>query len=436
MWISSLGRRGRLGLLAVFLLSLVAVAVVLQGGYYRATYHLQAARKALDHDDYVTAETHLKRCLQFRPDSAEGHFLLARLTRRAGHPSEAAEHLEASRSLGWSDDAVCLETVLAQVQQGQFVGTVENYLQRRLSNHESDRFLVCEALSQGYMKTYQLSKAFGCLNKMLEQQPDNVYALLRRGWILEWSNRFEEAEKDYRRAVASQPDHVLAHHRLAENLLLHAKKMAEAAEHFEAVIRLRPDDVTAEVNLAKCWREMGRLDEARTLLDQLLAAHPNVATALLERGQLAMSEGQHEQAENWLRRSLELQPHSATGNYTLYLCLTQQGKAAEADHYLARFKAVEADDKRMAKLLQRVNEAPDPALRCEAALIFFRAGEDQEGERWLFMALQADPTYRPAHEALAAYYERTGRTEQAESHRRLAQPSDATDPASVSLTRP
>jgi len=52
------------------------------------------------------------------------------------------------------------------------------------------------------------------------------------------------------------------------------------------------------------------------------------------------------------------------------------------------------------------------------------------------MALQADPTYRPAHKALAAYYERTGRTEQAESHRRLTQPSDATDPASVSLTRP
>src|SRR5262249_42652220 len=163
--------------------------------------------------------------------------------------------------------------------------------------------------SQGYMKTYQLSKAFGCLNKMLEQQPDNVFALLRRGWILEWSNRFEEAENDYRRAVALQPDHVLAHHRLAENLLIHAKKNAEAAEHFQAVARLRPDDVTAEVNLAKCRREMGQFDEARTLLDRLLAAHPNVAAALLERGQLAMSEGQHEQAESWLRRGLELQPH-------------------------------------------------------------------------------------------------------------------------------
>ena len=181
MWISSLGRRGRLGLLAASLLALATVAVVLWGGYYRAAYHLHLARKAFDHDDYVAAEAHLKRCLEFRPDNAEGHFLFARLTRRAGRMSEAAEHLESSRTLGWSDDAVCLETVLAQVQQGQFVGTVENYLQRRLSNHESDRFLICEALSQGYMKTYQLSKAFGCLNKMLEQEPDNVYALLQIG---------------------------------------------------------------------------------------------------------------------------------------------------------------------------------------------------------------------------------------------------------------
>jgi Tfp pilus assembly protein PilF len=181
---------------------------------------------------------------------------------------------------------------------------------------------------------------------------------------------------------------------------------------------------------------MGRLEEARTLLNQLLAAPPNVAAALLERGQLAMSEGQHEQAENWLRQGLELQPHSAPGNYSMYLGLTRQGKTAEADHYLARFKAVEADEKRMEQLMKRVNETPDPAIRCEAALLFFRAGANQEGERWLLMALQADPAYRPAHEALATYYQRTGRAEQAASHRRLTQPSDATDPASVSLTRP
>jgi tetratricopeptide (TPR) repeat protein len=118
------------------------------------------------------------------------------------------------------NDAVHLESVLTEVQQGQFRGTVEYYLNRRLDKHGSESFLIYEALSQGYTKTFQLSKALGCLNKMLEQQPDNVYALVRRGWVLERLHQFEEAEEDYRRAIALQPDHALAQQRLAENFAL------------------------------------------------------------------------------------------------------------------------------------------------------------------------------------------------------------------------
>ena len=81
---------------------------------------------------------------------------------------------------------------------------------------------------------------------------------------------------------------------------------------------------------------------------------------------------------------------------------------------------------RLSKLLLRHGAVYDAT----AWILFFRFGEDKEGERWLFLALQADPTYRPAHEALAAYYQRTGRPELAENHRRLAQPDG------VSLTRP
>jgi Tfp pilus assembly protein PilF len=55
-------------------------------------------------------------------------------------------------------------------------------------------------------------------------------------------------------------------------------------------------------------------------------------------------------------------------------------------------------------------------------MIFLRNGEPQKGLRWLGMALQQDPWHRPAHQALAEYYQETGRLDLAARHRQLAQP--------------
>jgi Tfp pilus assembly protein PilF len=59
----------------------------------------------------------------------------------------------------------------------------------------------------------------------------------------------------------------------------------------------------------------------------------------------------------------------------------------------------------------------DPAPRVEAARICMRNGQEQEGLRWLFGALQINPNHQPAHDALADYYERHGDTERARAHR-------------------
>lgn len=407
----ALGQRRRVYLLAVVLLALVGAAIAFRGGdYYRAAYHLHVARGAIERRDFESAQNHLRRHLQFRPDSAEGHFLLGRLLRRSGEVEEADRQLAKSRSLGWSSDAVHLESVLLQVQQGKFVGRVEASLQRRLDNHDPDSFLIHEALSQGYTRTYRLTQALKALNSMLDEEPDNVYALTRRGWVLERLGRPDDALKDYQHAVEADPQHLLARRRLAESLMFHAKEMGEAAPHLEVLFRARPDDPTIGANLAHCWIETNRLDEARDLLERLTYSQHD-GSLLLERGRLALKQGQTERAEEWLRRAVKRQPHSLSAKYTLYQCLNRQGKSVEADRLLAEFEALEADTKRMDELTRRATHTSDPALRCEIAKLFFRFDEDAEGERWLTLALQSDPNYQPAQDALAAYHRRIGKGE-------------------------
>jgi predicted Zn-dependent protease len=84
---------------------------------------------------------------------------------------------------------------------------------------------------------------------------------------------------------------------------------------------------------------------------------------------------------------------------------------------------IDADLKRIDEVLKEVLRAPDdPSLRSEAGIIFLRNGEAQKGLRWLGMALQQDPWHPPTHQALADYYQDTGRLELAARHRQLAQP--------------
>ena len=77
-------------------------------------------------------------------------------------------------------------------------------------------------------------------------------------------------------------------------------------------------------------------------------------------------------------------------------------------------------DERFADLTTRqMNVRPrDPALRCELGRLFLERGARPSAERWLLSAVQLDPHYRPAHEALAQLYEEQGDSEKAEQQRR------------------
>ena len=50
-----------------------------------------------------------------------------------------------------------------------------------------------------------------------------------------------------------------------------------------------------------------------------------------------------------------------------------------------------------------------------------RNGQDAEGLRWLYGALEVAPGHKPTHAALADYFASQGDVERAEHHRRLAQ---------------
>jgi tetratricopeptide (TPR) repeat protein len=399
----------------------LAVAVV--AGYGIDSWfqrHLSAARDALKRHDYEAARVSLLCHLEARPNSAEAHLLLAQLDRRSNKHSDAFAHLEACQRLGGPADAIELERALSAIQNGTYNSQLDKLCYEHLSRKDADQDLILEALSQGFSKTYRLKEAMFCLEQMLALEPDSSYALRRRAWIYFRSGQYDRAEVDYRRAVEIDPADAVARQGLAQILLEIRKDFSEASEHYQRLWLDQPESTVA-LGLARSWQFLGRTEEARRLLDDWLFRHPEDAMVLTERGKLALEEDAIEKAVTLLRQAVKLAPYLVEANYTLGLCLTRQGRTAEAEECQVRIRRSKEDQEQLAVLTRRLQEAPaDADLRCQIAQLFLRLGQEEEGIRWLLTNIQSNPNHRPSHLALADYYEKNRQADRAAMHRRLA----------------
>ncbi|MBN1954090.1 MAG: tetratricopeptide repeat protein [Anaerolineae bacterium] len=103
------------------------------------------------------------------------------------------------------------------------------------------------------------------------------------------------------------------------------------------------------VEQAREWLDYGRSEEARVLLERVVAADPRRAEAWMLLGQACANLGRWEDAEEWCRKAVELDTLALPAYYALALVLQHQGRVGEAieamkkvvyidrDHVLAHF---------------------------------------------------------------------------------------------------
>jgi tetratricopeptide (TPR) repeat protein len=359
-------------------------------------------------------------CLEIWPNSGKIHFLAAQVARRLEDASDAAYHLELAEKAGWVDEAIDLERVLLHVQLGESESAA-NALAAFVQDDHSENALILEALSRGYLQTYQLRRALDCLNRWLEIQPDNTQALLWRGQTHFLLGLSDQSLADYSRVVELDSEEDAARAKLAD-LLLTSNQARQALYHFSRLDDKKPDDAEVLVGLARCQEELGQTDEAIQLLDRLLVRNANSAPALAARGRLALAVGQPAAAERWLRRSLSLAPFEREPLYYLYRSLEAQKRPKEAQELLPLIERIDADRAQLVELRKAIMDYPhDAKLRCKMGEILMRNGQDQEGRRWLVSALKEDPHHCPTHAALASYYRKAGDTQRAAYHHRQSQ---------------
>jgi tetratricopeptide (TPR) repeat protein len=398
------------------------VAATAGGAHLWALRHWEAAERDLRQERYPEARAHIEDCLRVWPWSPATHLLAARIERLGGDPHAAEAHLnECLRLQRQASDATQLEWYLLRAQNGD-VDEVAGGLWYCVQNNHPRTLEILETLARVYTQELRYRQAHVCLNKWLERQPDNLRALELRGEVQERLDSRDRATRDYERALELAPDHWQTRKRLVE-ILLGDSNPTEAEPHLAILARDHADDPEVMAGLARCRFLQGEVPEARRLFDAVLALHPEDFAALLYRGKLELADEHAAEAETWVRRALRVDPLNLDAHGTLYRALKQQGnRDAEAAAELERTEQIKRDVERLTFLLREQvdRSASNAAPPCEAGTLLLRLGQEQSGLFFLHQALKIDPKYRPAHEALAAFYAERD-PQQAEEHRRLAE---------------
>ncbi len=142
-----------------------------------------------------------------------------------------------------------------------------------------------------------------------------VAALVALLAVLTWqqSQMYRNAETLYRVTIDRNPDSWMAHNNLGRILSRGTRRMPEAIQHFEAVLRLKPDHARAHYSLAVDEYLTGRPLDAVVHFEQVLVLEPGnvllAANSHLLLGKIAMNmPGQLPNAVRHLEEAVRLRP--------------------------------------------------------------------------------------------------------------------------------
>jgi len=294
---------------------------------------------------------------------------------------------------------------------GDFI-LVERHLQQRLDDNDTESPAILEAMAEGYWNYNHLGPALDCLNKWLDLQPGNIRALYLRGEVRAALHHYREAANDYRACLELEPGSADVRFKLA-NALLEQGVPDQALPHFLALRERVPDNDLLSWYIARCEIVLGHADEAKKLLDALIANQPNFPDGWRDRGKLALEEEEHDTAERCLRRATQLSRGDKDAHFNLYKCLLAEGKEKEATAELAELQQVQAYLKQIFEIREiRLPDQPrNPRLHYELGTLYLKIGMKDEGVRWLESSLRLAPNFPEAKDALAKYNESNAKHE-------------------------
>lgn len=336
-----------------------------------------------------------RRAIEQSPETALAHYFLGRQRAVAGELDAAVAHFETALRL--QPEATRLHYSLAQAYRG--LGEEDRAAEHLARMGDGEVRLADPRLAA------------------LEELETGAAALVRRAGKAQLDGRPEVALREYRQAVAADPENLEARQGLGATLAQQGD-LEGAREQLAYVLERDPENVLARYNLAGTLVRGGDLDAAVAEYRRILEQAPENADARLALAGVLQSRGEYIAAASEYRRILDVDPANAGARYQLGLALARGGDldgalaaqrrvleldASARERTLARVEiaSILARQGRGEEALRRYDEVLEEDPRMIGAL-FGRAnllgaqGRYREAARGYRAVLEVDPGFRPA----------------------------------------
>jgi tetratricopeptide (TPR) repeat protein len=191
------------------------------------------------------------------------------------------------------------------------------------------------------------------LEKALSFNPDNRTALFEIGRLHELNGDFRQAAVAFKKMHRLDPENMLAVTHIAQNLVT-TKQFDEAVSYLSKALedaaaiqneRGRQDiKVTIQTLLAQAYAEMGRKEEAETILERSVETtdkNDGPTCAFVALGTLYAETGRFEQAAKTLQIAAEKEPHNTMLQKQTAMAFFRTGDLEQALPYAERFSSQE-----------------------------------------------------------------------------------------------
>ena len=197
--------------------------------------------------------------------------------------------------------------------------------------------------------------AIAPLQKVLADQPDFAYAHFQLAYVYTALKKADEARAEYERTIAIDPKMAEAYLNLGM-LLLDARQDTAAVAPLRKIVELLPAQSHPRYLLAVALDRSGDRAGAAESFEAVLHLDPNDITAIDYLGWSALRAGKPEDAEIKFRRALEVQPKAPEGRKGLAESLDAQKKPEAADAYRDYLELKPDDSEARARLLHLLVE--------------------------------------------------------------------------------
>ena len=157
--------------------------------------------------------------------------------------------------------------------------------------------------------------------RALELDPGLAEARASRGLALHANLRYDEAEREFRLAMAANPDLFEAHYFWARNCYVQGK-LEEAITHWSRAAEVKPDDFQSAILPAQAYRSLGRMKDHDWALhrgmdraERAFAKDPQNTRAAYFIANCLAALGQTEKAMVWTAKALAADPDDIMTRY-------------------------------------------------------------------------------------------------------------------------